>query len=394
MGYGNAQRGFPVPLIYGNVLPDPKQLGLFDDCCEDPDYLSAQLITYIGNKRSLLGFIGGALDIVKSRLGRGRLDVLDMFSGSGSVSRFFKASARRLYANDMEPYAETLSRCYLPDAPDVDALRPVHARLVKDIENNLARGFIAEMYAPRDESDIRPSERCFFTPRNAAYIDTARRMIEGLPAEIRHYFLAPLLTEVSVKNNTSGVFKGFYKNSRTGVGQFGGNGRDALSRITRDIALPFPVFSRHSCPVEIYRQDANALAGRLPRMDLAYLDPPYNQHPYGSNYFMLNLVDGYQRPAEVSAVSGIPTDWNSSAYNSPNPAFDALSRLSRDTDARFLLVSFSSEGFIAKDQMLGMLGGLGRAETMERAHNAFRGSRNLRGRGLHVKEYLFLVDRG
>jgi adenine-specific DNA-methyltransferase len=218
-------------------------------------------------------------------------------------------------------------------------------------------------------------------------------MIECLPAEIRHYFLAPLLTEVSVKSNTSGVFKGFYKNSRTGVGQFGGNGRDALSRITADIGLPFPVFSRRSCPVEIYREDANLLAGRLPRMDLAYLDPPYNQHPYGSNYFMLNLVDGYHRPREVSAVSGIPTDWNRSAYNSPGTAFDALSRLCRDIDARFLLVSFNSEGFIAKDRMLGMLGGLGRAETMEKTHNTFRGSRNLRGRDMHVKEYLFLVDK-
>jgi adenine-specific DNA-methyltransferase len=145
--------------------------------------------------------------------------------------------------------------------------------------------------------------------------------------------------------------------------------------------------------VEIYRQDANALAGRLPHIDLAYLDPPYNQHPYGSNYFMLNLVDAYQRPGEVSAVSGIPTDWNRSAYNSPNTAFDALSRLCRDIDARFLLVSFNSEGFIAKDRMLGMLSGLGRTETIEKTYNTFRGSRNLSGRCLHVKEYLFLVDK-
>jgi adenine-specific DNA-methyltransferase len=270
----------------------------------------------------------------------------------------------------------------------------MHARLVKDVEGNLRPGFIAEMYAPRDERDIQPGERCFFTPRNAAYIDTARQAMEHLPAETRHYFLAPLLIEVSVKSNTWGVFKGFYKNSRTGVGQFGGNGRDALSRITADIGLPFPVFSRHSCPVEIYREDANALAGGLPRVDLAYLDPPYNQHPYGSNYFMLNLVNDYSRPREVSAVSGIPTDWNRSAYNSPNTAFKALSDLCRDIDARFLLVSFNSEGFIAKDRMLDMLAGLGRTETMEKTYSAFRGSRNLRGRGLHVKEYLFLVDKG
>ena len=31
-------------------------------------------------------------------------------------------------------------------------------------------------------------------------------------------------------------------------------------------------------------------------LDLAYFDPPYNQHPYGSNYFMLNLLVHYRRP--------------------------------------------------------------------------------------------------
>jgi len=190
------------------------------------------------------------------------------------------------------------------------------------------------------------------------------------------------------------VFKGFYKNSRTGLGQFGGNGRDALSRIMSDIALPFPVFSRFACPVEVFREDANALATKLPRVDLAYLDPPYNQHPYGSNYFMLNLVDSYRRPTDISAVSGIPADWNRSAYNCPGTAMDALSRLCRDIAARFLLVSFNSEGFIAKDRMLGMLGELGRTEAIEKTYNTFRGSRNLRGRDVHVKEYLFLVDRG
>ena len=37
--------------------------------------------------------------------------------------------------------------------------------------------------------------------------------------------------------------------------------------------------------------------------DLAYLDPPYNQHPYGSNYFMLvRLRDGreHRRLCEVA----------------------------------------------------------------------------------------------
>ena len=40
-------------------------------------------------------------------------------------------------------------------------------------------------------------------------------------------------------------------------------------------------------------------------LDLVYLDPPYNQHPYGSNYFMLNVIANNQT-TKISKVSGIP----------------------------------------------------------------------------------------
>ena len=360
---------------------------------ENPEYVSTQLITYIGNKRALLGFIGDALEKVKQQLGRDTLDIADLFSGSGVVARFFKKSSRRLYVNDFEHYAQTLSKCYLIDPLDISCLLSVYRKLIKDIEGNLRKGFISEMYAPRDEADICVGERCFFTPRNAQYIDTARQLIEELPIDIRHYFIAPLLTEASAKNNTSGVFKGFYKNSTTGIGQFGGNGRNALSRILNTIKLPFPIFSNFSCETQVYCEDANTLAQCLPTVDLAYLDPPYNQHPYGSNYFMLNVINEYKRPAEISEVSGIPTNWQRSAYNKPRTAFDSLSRLCQDLDARFLLISCNSEGFISKKHMLDLLTHIGPTDVMEKKYTAFRGSRNLRERDRHVKEYVFLVDK-
>lgn len=66
------------------------------------------------------------------------------------------------------------------------------------------------------------------------------------------------------------------------------------------------MFSRFNCRFSIHCRDANELAAELPEMDVVYLDPPYNQHPYGSNYFMLNLLSSYEKPAETSRVSGIP----------------------------------------------------------------------------------------
>ena len=42
------------------------QFSLFDS--EDPAYLSEQIITYIGNKRALLGFFETAVTTVKEEL--------------------------------------------------------------------------------------------------------------------------------------------------------------------------------------------------------------------------------------------------------------------------------------------------------------------------------------
>ena len=75
-----------------------------DPIGEDADYLSQQLITYIGNKRALLGHIAKAVDRVKHRLGKTRLRVFDAFSGSGVVSRYLKAHASLLISNDFEEF--------------------------------------------------------------------------------------------------------------------------------------------------------------------------------------------------------------------------------------------------------------------------------------------------
>ena len=363
---------------------------------ENEAFLSRQLITYIGNKRSLLPFIGEALGVVKKKLGRKKLAIFDAFSGSGAAARYFKAHAELLLANDLEAYSETINRCYLANADELPKreLQEIHEGLLRRLrEEPLRKGFIAELYAPQDEEDIKSNERVFYTPRNAMFIDTARHYIESVTPALRHFFIAPLLSQASVHANTAGVFKGFYKDRHTGKGRFGGTGRDALQRIKGDIELPFPVWSNFNCPVKVFREDANALVSRLEETDLAYFDPPYNQHPYGSNYFMLNLILSYKRPQTTSPVSGIPPDWNRSAYNKRAQAAPAFGALVEKTRSKFILVSFNSEGFIAPDEMRNMLEKTGKVDVFETAYNTFRGSRNLRGRQTHVREYLFLVEK-
>ena len=371
-------------------------LDTFRFAAEDPRYLSEQLVTYIGNKRALLGPIGNAVAEVKRRLGKDRLRVLDAFSGSGVVSRLLKAHSSLLISNDIEYYAWIIAACYLRNRSTVN--RDDLADVIEDLNSNaeltpVEPGFIEELYAPRDESKITPTDRVFYTKSNAKRIDNYRRMIGDLPDDIQVLLMGPLLSQASVHANTAGVFKGFYRNTATGIGQFGGTGSDALRRILGPIHLQAPILSNFECEVVPSQKDANQLATELTDLDLTYIDPPYNQHPYGSNYFMLNLIAKYQRPGSISRASGIPQHWVRSGYNSRKRAFDVFAELLTSLDSKFLLISYNSEGFISFESMNWLLDQLGTVDTVDIPYNTFRGSRNLRSRSIHVTERLLLVER-
>lgn len=363
---------------------------------EDPAYLTEQLITCIGNKRALLGPIGAALAVVKQRLGKPRLRVFDAFSGSGVVSRFMKAHASTLYSNDLEEYAAVLGRCYLRDLGPVDrtALAAWVARFNERVEQEeFEPGFFESTYAPKDDRNIAPGDRVFYTRANARRLDRFRRLIDEAPPQYRDPLLGPLLASASVHANTAGVFKGFYKDRVTRIGRFGGSGSDALQRILGTIRLEVPVSSRFPCETIVTQGDANRLARELADLDVAYVDPPYNQHPYGSNYFMLDLLVSNRRPERLSRVSGIPADWRRSGYNVRARSLPLLRDLLETLDARFVVVSFNDEGFIPPARLRELLTGLGGVTEFTTRYSAFRGSRNLDRRPAHVTEHLFLLEK-
>ena len=362
---------------------------------ESPEYLSTQLLTYLGNKRALLPFLGAGVETVKKALGKERLTFFDAFAGSGVVSRYMKRHASLIIANDLERYSEVVNRCYLTNRADIDEQEfdAVFRAWVAHTQTHREPGLISSLYAPKDDADIQPGERVFYTRENALLLDSARRALDAVvPARYFNLVLAPLLAEASIHANTSGVFKGFYKDRR-GIGTFGGEGRNALSRICGEVGLRKPVLSRFSCDSVVLRGDANEVAQSIEPVDLAYFDPPYNQHPYGSNYFMLNLLVENRAPISVSKVSGIPKGWNHSHYNQRQEAETALFALLASTPAKFLMVSYNSEGFIPQESFMRFLGQLGEVTPFETEYSTFRGSRNLRQRPLKVTERLFLVRR-
>lgn len=364
---------------------------------ENPDFLKTQIITYLGNKRSLIKNIEIEIEEISKKLNKKKMICADIFSGSGIVSRMLKSHSSLLIANDLENYSCVINSCYLSNKSEYPQKKcnKIREEIIKSCENKKISGIITQNYAPKNDENIQKGERVFYTHENAILIDTYRKLIDDFVLEenLKKYFLAPLITDASIHVNTSGVFKGFYKDKNTGIGCFGASGKNALPRIFGKIELKEPIFSNFESDLQIFQKDAVELSKELKNLDIAYLDPPYNQHPYGSNYFMLNLILKNQLDVEISKISGITQDWNRSVFNKPKFALNAMEEIISNLDTKFAIISYNSEGFISFEEMKTMLEKYGKLKTVEIKYNTFRGSRNLRERDIHVSEFLFILEK-
>jgi adenine-specific DNA-methyltransferase len=307
-----------------------------------------------------------------------------------------KQYASELVVNDTEDYARVISECYLANrgSTPTDVLAATVGALNGAVDaGSPSPGLIRRLYAPRDAAAIGPEDRVFYTPENADRLDTYRQLLEHEPLDIRSLLMGPLLSKASIHANTAGVFKGFYKDRGTGVGKFGGSGADALERITAPIVLEPPILSRFECDYSVHQMDANLLVSDVGGFDVAYFDPPYNQHPYGSNYFMLNLLVNYEEPGEISKVSGIPTSWRRSDYNVRSKALPRLRELIGAVDAKFVILSFNDEGFVSPPEIREVLSEVGTVTEQRQPYTTFRGCRNLRNRSVQVVEHVYLIEK-
>lgn len=361
-------------------------------------FLTEQIITYIGNKRSLLIDIKEVIDDIVIKLGKDKRDItaIDLFSGSGVVARMLKECDFKVIANDLESYSYLINTCFLSNKSEFD--EEVYTKYYEKLEEilkkgDLKSGIITENYAPKDDNDIKEGERAFYTNKNAKIIDTVRDFIDTVEEPYKKYFMAILLYKASVHTNTAGVFKGFYKDNVTKIGKFGGSGENALQRICGEITIEPPILSDKENEYTVYQKDANELVKELKDIDIAYIDPPYNQHPYASNYFMLNVILNNKIEGKMSKVSGIPDNWNRSAYNKRQEVKEAIDNLVKDINAKYLIISYNSEGFVSLEDMKEILEKYGTLEVKEINYNAYRGSRNLKNRDIYVSEYLFILKK-
>lgn len=365
---------------------------IFFNLMEDKKYLTEQIITYLGNKRKLIPFITNEIEEILKENNVNRMKICDLFSGSGVVARALKQYASELYTNDLEKYSYVINDCYLTNKEDFN--EEEYNKWYNVITNRpLIEGIITKNYAPNDDDNIKEGERVFYTHENAMLIDTYRTAIDDIPFDYRKFFLAPLLSEASIRTNTSGFFKSFYKSKKTNIGKFGGEGENALYRIKSKIRLPKPIFSNYPSKVNLYNEDANLLARKLHDIDITYIDPPYNEHPYGSNYFMLNTIVNNELGEDLSKVSGIPNKWNKSQFNKKKHALRSFEDLIANLDSKYILVSYNNEGIIDIEKMKETLSKYGELRVKEVKYVTFKGCRNRQERNGNTMEYLLTLKK-
>jgi adenine-specific DNA-methyltransferase len=359
------------------------------------------MLTCIGNKRKLVGHIYDIVESLRQKLGKEKLCIMDGFTGSGVVARALVPLCHTMYTNDLENYAYLMSSCFLktPAKPDQIALLKQHIENMNKLATEgpyFENGIIAKLYAPQNTNDVKLGERCFYTRENALIIDTLRKYIDdSVEPDLQTYCLVPLLIKASIHTNTAGVFKGFYKDGD--IGCFGGAGRNALSRIMKPITLDVPVWSNTEFNALCYNANINELMESLDigePLDVLYLDPPYNQHPYGSNYFMLNVIAENKEPERLSKVSGIPTNWNKSAYNSKATAIRDMEHLLRTglSKSRYIVLSYNDEGIISTEDWAKIFEPY-EVEKHEILYDTFKGSRNLKDRSNKVLEIMYIISK-
>jgi adenine-specific DNA-methyltransferase len=391
----------------------------------DNNFLNKQLLTYLGNKRELKDWFINYLQQQINMKPSYSYSFLDGFSGSGIISRCAKIipNISDIYCNDWEYYSYIYNSCYLSNVP-------IHSNKFKNIsyyidkcnQNKLVsqncNNYIYGNYTPLDDNNIQLYDRCFYTSKNGIIIDNIRNYINKyIPEEYQKYCIGSLLYECSVKNNTCGYFNSFYKsekqcedifnNNKIQIGKYGGKNSNDLKRITADIELPIPVFSSINKNITISCQDMNKYVETMTPVDITYYDPPYNKHPYGTFYFMLNEIAEYNTnkilPKHNESIRGQSNDWKRSDYNSFSKAEIAFEKLIENTKSNKIIVSYYNKGIISIDNMKNILEKYGSVEIINFDHKPYhkligQGSKFIskietKKNNSKLNEYLFILNK-
>jgi adenine-specific DNA-methyltransferase len=286
------------------------------------------VIKYLGSKRRLVPHLVALVSAIP-----GARTVLDLFTGTTRVAQGLKSAGFTVTANDLASYSAVLAEAFIAtDAADVP-LEGLERMLAELDALPGVRGYCTATFC---------EEARYFQPMNGMRIDAIRRAIDALDvtASERAILLAALILAADKVDSTTGLQMAYLK--------------QWSARSASGFALRLPVLLPG--PGRALHEDARVCVARPERYDVAYLDPPYNQHSYYSNYHVWEtLVRGDAPPAYGIARKREDCRTTKSAFNQRGEAWNALRDVVMAVRAKHLILSFSDEGFFTEQAIRALL---------------------------------------
>ncbi len=291
------------------------------------------MIKYIGSKRRLVPVLSRICQASGART------ALDLFTGTTRVAQAFKAQGVHVTAVDSARYAHSFARTYIETdaaATDAGALQSAVAHL-----NALPGkpGYVTETFSHQAR---------YFQPHNAARIDAVRDAIDSEYAgsPLFPLLLTSLIEAADRVDSTTGVQMAYVK-------QWAPRSAKPLELRVPEL-LPGSGRAIQGDAVALTTTPASATDPGLGHFDLAYLDPPYNQHRYFTNYHVWETLVAWDAP-EAYGVARKRLDARDpstrSAFNSKRTMPAALASVVQSVDCDLLVLSYNNESWLGLEEL-------------------------------------------
>ena len=332
---------------------------------------------FIGNKESISMEIDSFMN--EKIKDEDTLTLFDAFCGTGVVSDSLKGRYN-IIINDNLHWATTYSagRLYAPICKFNNLGFDPFTFLNNN--NNIQKGFIYNTYAPT------LTERMYFTPTNAARIDYFRWQIEEwrsceLITEQEYcYLLSCLIESVSKVSNTAGVYGAFLKKW------------DA--RALKPIEFISPSFN-HATPknIRVYTSKLEDIIAKID-CDILYLDPPYTQNQYGTQYHLLETLILNDSPSVSKITGSRPVTPMRSDWSKEYKVHILFDEVVAATNAKYIVLSYNNDGIMSKEYIETTLKRYGKSETYCCKKISYKKYQNWKSQNKKEHfEYLFFVEK-
>ncbi len=337
-------------------------------------------MNYIGSKLSLLDFLGESIEKVA---GKNCRVFCDLFAGTGVVGAYFKKKGYQVIANDIQYYSFVLNKQYIENhkelkfrglekiMPDIKNIKIGDRKnFVCEYLSNLkgAAGFIYKNYCLGGTKG-REHERQYFSDENGKKCDAIRLKIEewknnrSINDSEYYFLLASLIETIDKCANTASVYGAYLKKLK----------RSAQKRFALKPAELIINDKDH----KVFNEDINKVIKKAGG-DILYLDPPYNQRQYATNYHLLETIARYDYP-KIHGKTGLRDyDEQKSAYCSRGKVKTAFENLITGAKAKYIFLSYNNEGLMTADDIKTIMSLRGRYGCFKKTYGRFKADKSER----------------